>query len=119
MGLGAGAHSYDGEKRQWNVSDLDMYIQQARAHALLPEIEWLTEEQRHTERVMLGLRTNRGVAMAAVDMNRAKGYVQRGLLRQEGERLVATKEGFHILNRIIEDLVYEEIDNNHKVSTDI
>jgi oxygen-independent coproporphyrinogen-3 oxidase len=105
LGLGAGAHSYDGEKRQWNVSDLDMYIQQARAHALLPEIEWLTEEQRHTERVMLGLRTNRGVAMAAVDMNRAKGYVQRGLLRQEGERLVATKEGFHILNRIIEDLV--------------
>ena len=48
LGLGAGAHSYDGEKRQWNVSDLDMYIQQARAHALLPEIEWLTEEQRHT-----------------------------------------------------------------------
>ena len=43
--------------------------------------------------------------MAAVDMNRAKGYVQRGLLRQEGERLVATKEGFHILNRIIEDLM--------------
>ena len=105
LGLGAGAHSYDGEKRQWNVSDLDMYIQQARAHALLPEIEWLTEEQRHTERVMLGLRTNRGVAMAAVDMNRARGYVQRGLLRQEGERLVATKEGFHILNRIIEDLL--------------
>ena len=105
LGLGAGAHSYDGNKRQWNICDLATYIQQATSHALQPEAEELTDEQRHTERVMLGLRTNRGVAMGDVNMSRVEGYVQQGLLKQEGERLVATKEGFHILNRIIEDLM--------------
>ena len=105
LGLGAGAHSYDGKKRQWNVSELDAYIQQAKAHAWQPEQEYLTDEQRHTERVMLGLRTNTGVAIEDVNQTRVEQYVQQGLLRLEGERLVATTKGYHILNRIIEDLL--------------
>jgi oxygen-independent coproporphyrinogen-3 oxidase len=105
LGLGAGAHSYDGKKRQWNVSELDAYIQQANAHAWQPEQEYLTDEQRHTERVMLGLRTNTGVAIEDVNQTRVEQYVQQGLLRLEGERLVATTKGYHILNRIIEDLL--------------
>jgi oxygen-independent coproporphyrinogen-3 oxidase len=32
VGLGAGAHSYDGQVRSWNISDLDQYIAQALAH---------------------------------------------------------------------------------------
>ena len=105
LGLGAGAHSYDGKKRQWNVSELDAYIQQAKAHAWQPEQEFLTDEQRHTERVMLGLRTNTGVAIEDVNQTRVEQYVQQGLLRLEGEHLVATTKGYHILNRIIEDLL--------------
>ena len=105
LGIGAGAHSYDGEKRQWNVSDLDVYVQQVTSYALQPEIELLTEEQRHTERVMLGLRTNKGVSVKDVNMQKGLPYIQQGLLQQQGERLVATTKGFHILNRIIEDLV--------------
>lgn len=105
LGLGAGAHSYDGKKRQWNVSELDAYIQQAKAHAWQPEQEYLTDEQRHTERVMLGLRTNTGVAIEDVNRTRVEQYVQQGLLRLEGERLIATTKGYHILNRIIEDLL--------------
>ena len=30
LGLGAAAHSYDGTSRQWNVSDIDQYIQDIR-----------------------------------------------------------------------------------------
>ena len=41
MGLGAGAHSYNGQQRQWNIADLDAYIEQAMAHDLRPEIETL------------------------------------------------------------------------------
>ena len=105
IGLGAGAHSYDGQCRSWNISDLDSYIEQANAHQLQPETERLTDEQRHTERVMLSLRTNKGVAMEDIDNNTAQPYIQQGLLQQVGTRLVATTKGFHILNRIIEDLV--------------
>lgn len=105
MGLGAGAHSYDGRCRQWNIADLDGYIQQAMAHELQPEVELLSDEDRLTERVMLSLRTSQGVAKSDIDMNRARPYIEQGLLEDRGDRLAATTEGFHILNRIIEDLV--------------
>ena len=105
LGLGAGAHSYDGQCRQWNIADLDGYISQAMAHRLAPEREYLSEEDHHTERVMLGLRTNQGVAKADIDMHKAEPYLEQGLLEDKGERVAATTEGFHILNRIIEELV--------------
>ena len=105
MGLGAGAHSYDGQCRQWNIADLDGYISQALTHTLAPEVELLSDEDHHTERVMLGLRTNRGVAKKDIDMRQAEKYIAQGLLEDKGERVVATTQGFHILNRIIEELV--------------
>jgi oxygen-independent coproporphyrinogen-3 oxidase len=105
MGLGTAAHSYDGQCRQWNIADLDGYINQALAHKLSPEIEHLSDEDRHTERVMLSLRTNQGVAKADIDMHKAQPYLEQGLLEEKGERVAATTQGFHILNRIIEELV--------------
>ena len=105
LGLGAAAHSYDGQHRQWNIADLDGYIRQALAHQLSPEIEHLSDGDRHTERVMLGLRTSQGVAKAEIDMHKAKPYLEQGLLEDKGERVASTTQGFHILNRIIEDLL--------------
>ena len=105
IGLGAGAHSYDGTVRSWNISDVDAYIEQAMAHHLQPEQEILTEEQRHTERVMLGLRTNQGISSSEIDLSKAMPYIEQGLLTQKGERIMATTKGYHILNRIIEDLL--------------
>lgn len=105
MGLGAGAHSYNGQQRQWNIADLDAYIEQALAHDLQPEIETLTPEQHHTEQVMLGLRTSQGVAKDHINISKALPYLQQGLLVENGNRIVATTQGYHILNRIIEDLI--------------
>ena len=105
IGLGAGAHSYDGVHRYWNPSDIDLYIRGALAHDLQREQETLTDEQRHTERVMLGLRTSEGIAFSDVDETKALPYLRRGLLQQKGDRLAATTKGYHILNRIIEDLI--------------
>ena len=105
IGLGAGAHSYDGQRRSWNISDLDTYIQQANAHQLQPETELLTAEQQHTEHIMLALRTHHGVAADAIPMHKAQPYIQQGLLRLQDNRIVATQQGLHILNRIIEDLL--------------
>ena len=105
IGLGAGAHSYDGQVRQWNISDLDTYIAQAMAHQLQPEKEVLSEEQRHTERVMLGMRTNSGIGTEEIDRSKAQPYIAQGMLIEEDNRIVATTKGYHILNRIIEDLI--------------
>ena len=105
MGLGAGAHSYNGQQRQWNIADLDAYIEQAMAHDLRPEIETLTPEQHHTEQVMLGLRTSQGIAKDHINLSKALPYLQQGLLVENGNRILATTQGYHILNRIIEDLI--------------
>jgi oxygen-independent coproporphyrinogen-3 oxidase len=105
IGLGAGAHSYDGHQRQWNISDLDIYIERALAHDLQPEIETLTPEQQHTERIMLGLRTCQGVPKKLINFSNALPYLQQGLLVEKDNRIVATTQGYHILNRIIEDLI--------------
>ena len=105
IGLGAGAHSYDGQVRQWNISDLDTYIAQAMAHQLQPEKEVLSEEQRHTERVMLGLRTNSGIGIDEIDRSKAQPYIAQGMLIEKDNRIIATTKGYHILNRIIEDLI--------------
>lgn len=105
IGLGAGAHSYDGQQRQWNISDLDIYIERALAHDLQPEIETLTPEQKHTERIMLGLRTCQGVPKDMINISNALPYLQQGLLVEKDNRIAATTQGYHILNRIIEDLI--------------
>ena len=105
IGLGAGAHSYDGQVRQWNISNLDTYIAQAMAHQLQPEKEVLSEEQRHTERVMLRLRTNSGIGIDEIDRSKAQPYIAQGMLIEKDNRIVATTKGYHILNRIIEDLI--------------
>ena len=105
IGLGAGAHSYDGQVRSWNISDLDQYIAQALAHDLQPEKEVLSEEDRQTERVMLGLRTNKGIAISEIDRSKALPYIQEGWLEEKDNRIAATTKGYHILNRIIEDLI--------------
>lgn len=105
LGLGAGAHSYDGNMRWWNIADVDTYISQAMNHRLRPEQEVISAAERHMEQVMLGLRTSKGVQCTAVNMDKAQAYIAKGYLRLSGEQVVATTQGYHILNRIIEDLL--------------
>ena len=105
LGLGAGAHSYDGNMRWWNIDDIDEYIAHAMSHQLRPEQEIISAAERHMEQVMLGLRTNKGVPCHAVDMDKAQAYIAEGYLVQRGDNIIATTQGYHILNRIIEDLL--------------
>ena len=113
LGLGAGAHSYDGKSRQWNVSDLERYIQGVENGETYFEKETLSEADKYNEKVMLSLRTREGLRLSTLPRSMqevckgvAKKYGDFGKLKVEnGDRLVATQEGIHILNRIIEDLM--------------
>jgi len=107
IGLGAGAHSYDGTTRSWNPADIDAYIQGITSGSLQREEELLTPEQQHIEAVMLGLRTMEGVEATLVKehVDKVAQYVQQGCLSEHNGRIVATAKGINILNRIIEDLI--------------
>lgn len=105
LGLGAGAHSYDSQCRWANPPDLDAYLHGITTHTLHRETETLTPEQHRMERIMLGLRTAQGADLKDIDSRKAEPYLQQGLLRIRRNRVTATLQGCHILNRITEDLI--------------
>ena len=101
VGVGAGAHSYIGETRSWNPDDIDAYIKGERLEV---RGERLTETDIYNERIMLGLRTDKGVAREDIHAD-VRAHIEAGLLREQDGRIIATQKGVHILNRIIEDLM--------------
>lgn len=105
IGVGAGAHSYVGNIRSWNPDNLDAYLCGIRDRNLVRESERLMAKDLYNERILLGLRTNKGVPRAAIQGDLST-YLAEGLLRETNEgNIVATQSGIHILNRIIEDLM--------------
>ena len=105
IGLGAGAHSYDGQNRRWNIADLSAYVKPMLSHSKYWEEETLTEEQKAIEHIMLGLRTKEGITLTEELKPKAKPLIEQGLLKQTDATITATQSGLHILNRIIEQLI--------------
>lgn len=108
IGIGAGAHSYVGRVRSWNPDDLDTYINGITAKTLQREKEVLSDKDLYNEYIMLNLRTVNGLKtdLLRTLTGRIDDYIDRQLLRRTLDgRIVATQNGLHILNRIIEDLM--------------
>ena len=88
------------------------YIKAIEAEQLpVKEREQLTEADRHTERIMLGLRLREGVPaswLAPAAEPVAARFIERGLLEQAGDRLRVTKEGRLLADGIITDLLVAE-----------
>ena len=100
IGLGAGAHSYNGHSRQWNISDLDQYLSTRPF-----EVEELSETDVYNEKIMLSLRTAKGLQTEVVEEQKIRPWIERGYIKKKDNAYVATQEGQHILNTIIEDLM--------------
>ncbi|OBJ72919.1 radical SAM family heme chaperone HemW [Mycobacterium sp. 1274756.6] len=108
-GAGPGAHGFVGDVRWWNVKHPNAYAQ-AIADGRLPVggFETLTDEARHTEEVMLGLRLRRGLdreRLDAAERARADTAVAAGLLVTEGPRLVLTPRGRLLADGLVRDLL--------------
>lgn len=115
IGLGAGAHSYDGKSRQWNIANLDVYIKGVANESNYYEKEELSDIDRYNELIMLSLRTCCGLDIGMLSkqqqqhcLQQAQKYLANGQLVQKNNRLVATQEGTHILNRVIADLMIDK-----------
>lgn len=61
IGVGAGAHSFDGSNRRWNLPDISRYIIGAGAGNIPFEEEKLTSADAFNEYIMTALRTVNGV----------------------------------------------------------
>lgn len=120
LGLGAAAHSYDGAVRRYNPADLQEYIGKITAGAPAYEQEELTQWERYDERVMLGLRTARGVDAARLRQdfgdeawhhftNEARPHIAARHLRvTDDNHYILTRDGIMLSDAIIRDLLWEE-----------
>lgn len=107
LGIGPGAHSHVAGERWWNERNPRQWIELLReGRPARADGERLTEAQRSTERVMLGIRVSQGLAL---DPGRprvravADGLVREGLLEADPlrrDRAVLTRQG-----RLLADLV--------------
>ncbi|MGZ3925931.1 MAG: radical SAM family heme chaperone HemW [Mucilaginibacter sp.] len=103
LGIGPSAHSYDGEKRQWNIANNPKYIQAIDNKTIPAEIEVLTESNRLNEYIMTSLRTQWGldldqlnkIAKGAADqmLKETNEFFDKGWIRQEAQTIYLTQTG--------------------------
>ncbi len=115
LGLGPSAHSFDGNSRQWNISNNFRYIQSITENKIPAEKETLTTEQKFNEYMMTGLRTSTGISLEKVKtefgenhlntlLTEAKMYLNSDKIIQKENHLILTNQGKLIADRISSDL---------------
>lgn len=111
-GAGPGAHSHLGDTRFYNVKHPAKYSEQIATGALpIRDREHLTPADRHTEKVMLGLRLKEGVPFEWFGAGAGPviaDFQTRGLLQKMGDRLALTDAGRLLADGMITDILVAE-----------
>ena len=113
LGLGPGAHSYDGAARYYNRPDLDAYL--ATPEKCLVK-ESLSENERFNDFVFTALRTADGLPLDSLAerfgeaaknnlLHTAKSHLAAGMLQLCGNQLKLTRKALFVSDDIISDLM--------------
>ncbi len=117
LGLGASAHSFDGEVRRYNPASIHKYIEMVKEKGIAYEEEYETEWEKFNEYVMINLRTKWGVDMNTVgDMFEekykthliiySKSFIETGVLKECDNVLTLTEKGVMLADYVIRELMY-------------
>lgn len=116
LGVGPSAHSFDGTKRSWNVSNNQKYLDALASNSQAMEgEEILSLTDRYHEYLMLGLRTDKGIDREVITQtflpefeNQFGAVIEEwktaGKLISEGSLLKLSPEGWFLSDRIAADL---------------
>jgi oxygen-independent coproporphyrinogen-3 oxidase len=116
LGLGPSAHSFNNYSRQWNVKNVNSYINSIRNNKPFYEGEELSSKTRFNEYIMTSLRTMWGIDLDFVEktfekegydyvINTAGKFKDYGLMKQENVNLVLTNQGKMISDNIISEFM--------------
>ena len=116
IGLGAAAHSFDGEHRWWNVSSLSKYIDGINNGNPLVEKEDIDESKQYNEFLITGLRTMWGINTEELKkkygtekynyfVENAQKYFDQDYLIRKGDNITVSHKGIFISDGIISDLM--------------
>ena len=114
LGVGPSAHSFDGEKRFWNIAHNAKYIESLRNSVIPCETEILSVRDKYNELIMTGLRTKQGVNESVIAQNFPPKYVQdflvckakflkQNLLQENGTFVSLTRKGVMVSDMIMSD----------------
>lgn len=118
LGVGPGAHSYDGDSRSWNVRNNPRYIRSLEEGSFAPTMEILSLANRQNEYVMTRLRNIWGIDLAEfqnmfkvnfLELNKTftdQLFTKKlALVREDHFHL--TKEGWFLADEISERLMVD------------
>ncbi|MGB5243935.1 MAG: radical SAM family heme chaperone HemW [Lutimonas sp.] len=117
LGIGPSAHSYDGKKRSWNVSNNVKYIKALQNDTLPSEIEELSLSDKMNEKIMIGLRTIWGISLHEFQdefgkekldllLKNASKYINDEVLLLKPEALMIAEKGKFYVDGIASDLFF-------------
>lgn len=115
LGIGPSAHSFNGESRQWNISNNSKYIAALEGNKIPFEIETLTVENRINEYIMTSLRTSKGMDLNLISQRFHRDYslqilegldpfLEKGWVFITNQKVVLTKEGKLFADHVASDL---------------
>lgn len=115
LGIGPGAHSFDGSIRRWNVSSNPGYIRKMSLGEAFFEQETLSKQDRYNEYIMTGLRTARGISLGEsqalfglrpdlVDPKKWEERLRAGHLISSGDRYRVPEASWLLTDSIASDL---------------
>jgi oxygen-independent coproporphyrinogen-3 oxidase len=116
LGLGPSAHSYNGNSRQWNITNLDFYVSSIHSGKPAFESEILSETDKLNDYLITRLRTKWGISTEYIRsvfgkescdkiIQTAGIYLDRGSLKRVGDEIFLTPEGVIISDQILLSLL--------------
>jgi len=112
LGLGAGAHSFDGRSRQWNPDDIDHYIVGIEEGRPVFEHEDINDNTRYNELIMTCLRTSEGLPLSLLTATQrdyclrlSRPFLNDGLLMMQKDHLRLSRRGLFVSDMIMSELM--------------
>jgi len=118
LGIGAGAHAFDGTDRWANPGNLSAYIRGMQAGQDIRIIEHLTPEEQYEDYVMTRLRTSQGVSLPQLStqfgperqqqfLHTAHPHLERGHLAYDATRtyIYITRSGLYVSDSVMSDFM--------------
>ncbi|MDH5398454.1 MAG: radical SAM family heme chaperone HemW [Cyclobacteriaceae bacterium] len=114
IGIGPGAHSFDGQKRWYNLAHNKRYINAIQSGILPQTIEPRTTQNALNEYIFTSLRTSSGCDLGRIkrehntDLSthvRLHDFITNGLLLKKEGRLILTKKGKMLADYVASELM--------------
>ncbi len=121
LGIGPSAHSFDGLRRKWNVSNNSLYLKAIQKGEIPAEVEELTTKDRYNEYVMTRLRTKWGISPDEVEktfgaayrtylLKESEKFLKNGMLILEDEHLRVSARGKFLTDGIAAELFLVDLE---------